>query len=315
MIADFNRRYRPQHSYNPDTNTMHVTSPWLSQRPILLTALPPASPLDQENLAHLFGADVPIIVANPLSETLDDALDHLRWIHHPNVIVVVNATVGTRTAERAGRSIAHKLGPAEGTAPRVVFANIDQALHALDALQENPTSPSAIQDYQFSTSNSQISNLTDVLDSIINSQGVEDLRDRIAHSISSCAASDIGTSLEPIRDDISSAKALASSLRQQVRSEGDYAVKQLLGPATDYESLHTGTSELREGDYGLVYDLHTKAGKSVHQTIVGLSWWKLPVVADEVSYRVNEAVERAYRGDVERHVSDTSIFKFFFWLC
>ena len=291
--------FQPQYSQNIDENRFHVTSPWLSQRPIDLVELPPSSPLNSENAARILSADVVVVVINPMASLHDEIWENLRSLQHPNTIVVVNATAGTSTLETTTKEIGNKLG----SVPHLVFANIDQALHALDTLQKSPTSPSAIQDYQTSVSNSQILDLTHTIDSLVEKHNASPNRDGIAHSLTTNAINTARASLSAIEEDVSSTRSLISDLRDRVDTEGNVTVKHILGPSTIYEALQRGTEEFSEADYGTIYDLHTKAGKTVKVTMDKLRWWKLPVVADEVSYRVSVAVEAAYRANVERHVS------------
>lgn len=281
---------------------MHVTSPWLSQRSVCLSELPPSLSIDQDNLAQFFSADIPIIVANPLSESLNEALHRFRSLLHPNLVIVLNAAASPRASELARSSIAQSMGCPNEQAPRLVFANIDQALHALDALRDNAMSPSTINDYQISTTSSGISGLTDTIDAIIHPQTAQDSREQIARFLAGSAIGSLRDCLLPIHATISSARSRITSLSSQVNAEGDAFSKQLFGSSTTYASLRVGTSELRDGDYGTIVDMHKKAGAEVHRTLKSLKWWKLPAVADEVQYRVNNAVERAYHGDVERHV-------------
>lgn len=269
--------------------------------------VPPSTPLDETTQALLLSADIPIIVISPLAGITGGFLDLLRSVSHPNLVIVVNAVVGTRTAELTREAFRRINEPSSDSTPRLLFVNIEQALHALDALQGNSSSAAAIQDYQNSTSNSCISSLTDVIDSMLDAQDIEALRNQVSLSLARKAVTEVHSHMSRIEDELASTKSLTSNLRGLVQSDGDIVSRELFGPSTDLAVVQVGdpNPRARESDYGTIYDLHEKAGKSVRVTIDGLKWWKLPILADEVSYRINDALDRAYKSDVERHVGGT----------
>lgn len=246
-----------------------VPSPWLAKLPITLQEL---SSTNSEALK----SDIPIVVLNPLSS---DPLTHSSTLYrNPHSLVVINATASESTTHLAQKAI-DALPNNLSKKPRVLFVDVDRALRAVDTLQKDPSSSTSIQAYQQDYLNSNFSEFISALEERV-SMGPERLRKDARTAVVLQIVYESRKAIEESNLEIIRVRRILDDFRGELQLQGENEHRAVLGAA--------------EGNNSAITEAVGKAAKDITPVIAGLKWWKLPMIVDDITYTVSQAVEKAY---------------------
>ncbi|KAH9935690.1 uncharacterized protein B0H18DRAFT_1207244 [Fomitopsis serialis] len=247
-------------------STLRVQSAWLQQ----------------------FGAPIKVLefdVCNPASTPVHTVLSGSETVlplTHPNAVLVLTSTSGDeRLAERLRDSFGHEL--------TVLFVDPARALQGLRTLSASPSSSSAVQKYQDDFAGSNVPHLTQAILQTIPQLGapakvlevvhVETARAVVQDVLSACD-SELGRAqgeVNVVCDGISSLRAQMEEVRVRIPRE-------VLGGDEDGNEVQRAVDQSR---------------KDTKVVLERLTWWKLLWKVDDVGDIVMDAVNRAWRRDLE----------------
>ena len=280
-----------------------LPSPFLSRfsHSIILQELSSTPSDNLHTLPAFLTSDIPILLITPYLTT-NDTLSILSDIFppNPNGLIIVNSGlhITSETAKLLQKSLGEKF---HYNPSRILFVDIDRALQGLDALRANPHSPMAINHYQDDFLGSNLQHIISVLEETIKlgpSALSAGARTALASRITSSCTSLLDAQYRTADDIHLRLKTLQSSLAD----EKNRLSKEVLGAAV--EETEVGKLEMGEEE-GHIVKGWEKAAKIVRPAMDSLKWWKLPLVVDDVSARVNRTVEGACVKEFQNQVSSS----------
>ncbi|TFK54493.1 hypothetical protein OE88DRAFT_1625195 [Heliocybe sulcata] len=255
----------------------------------------------------LFGADVPVLVCNPLTTSLTTFVNRdLPVPLSPNAIIIfVSPSTSTEVRaqiisyisqvqhERLHPSSFSTIAEAEGEGPvdlplRILFVDPARALGAVRTLQKNPSSPKAVEKYQADFTGSNISAFTEALKEVIEPSyppraaskdtSIVRLRAQTAQTIAEGALQACRNSLYLEEQEIASLESELGSLEKLVAAVKGSLPQEVLGLKSE------------SGDE--VVQALEEAEEALKEVIGRLTWWRATWRVDEVGQIVAAAVER-----------------------
>lgn len=280
-----NHRHGPPNGSLDDT--LRVQSSWLQQFPVpvrlteILPQLPShctSRPLHEATASTLRISDVPIIVCNPLTTSVESLLSYASLpLINPNTILVF--TTNSPSSELIDHITASL---PRSDVSRILFIDPSRAHLALHTLECNPTSAAAIQRYQDEFVSSRISTLTKTISELLSRP--RDLKglSQIYGALSACNAS-----LVRARREIDDVCTIISELTYKVEEAGAKIEGEVFGIGERDEVV----SALQEAE------------KRMRVTLDALTWWKMIWRVDDIATIVGTAAEKCWCPRLERRVS------------
>ena len=313
---------------------LHVRSPFLSHfsLPIQITeirspkGLPFHTPetssgcgiLDEEPLANLLKADIPIIVCNPLTTSLPQLAPLLTHLANPNTVVVFTAPPHPVLVEpiqslfRRPRSRGSTSEASSG--PRIAFIDAQRALSAIDALEHNPASAPAIQQFQNDIVSSRLSTLTDALGHILGSYGSREgaehsqaraLLRSTAHARLQSVLLACRAAIDQAETEVRHVRAHTRELRGRVEETRAKAHRSVLFLQPESSPPISTSSETETTD--VVHKALQDAEREMGAVMRRLTWWRVVWRVDEIGSIVGDAVQKVWCRDLERHVRTSAL--------
>ncbi|KAF8160752.1 hypothetical protein B0H34DRAFT_653508 [Crassisporium funariophilum] len=246
------------------------------------------------NSLALFEADIPVIVCNPLTTPLSDILAAQVPV---NAILVLTTSMSQADLDNL---IRQQSSPARGSLPKsvkIIAVDPKRAVGAIQTLQSDPESMTAVQRFQDDFVGSKISILTQTLKEKLAcadpASALSSLRKKVAlaHIQDALCASSV--SLHNTRCELNKAFVDASNLRgrieeAQARVERDvFAIRQdaTLGNKSSSDEVHEALKQ---------------AEKEMRLVIDRLTWWKMVWRVDEINSIVGAAIARTWCRGLEK---------------
>ena len=239
-----------------------------------------------QTFADIACSDIPIIVVS-LQDISDSALRFLNrhegtFRHNPNSLLVLDGPFhpDSPTVDKLKEDFAKSYGIEMS---RTIVCDSSRALRGGSSLARDASSASAVSLFQQDVSVSNISRVVDHIAKAI-TLGPVTLRGNAAQALLKTTILDCGRTVEQTKDEIVDLRDDADKLLSQVLEEREKAICAILGSDSDVASRE----EKSQIEIGM-----GRVKKDVEPVLDGLSWTKLPFVIDDVSTRVDGAVERA----------------------
>jgi len=249
----------------------------------------PITKLLQENPA-IFQADIPIIHCNPLTTPLSAIL---KAQLPSNAIIVLTSSIPQEVLDPIIHHHFHSSHPRPLQSPKIIAADPQRAVDAIQTIQSDPGSLSAIQRFQADFVGSRISSITAALQTKLTSKdGFDTIRSKLAQGHIQDVLRWSFASIRHVRDDIDKAYIDTSNLKErieeaQARVEGEIFARHEFGQKTVLDEVGEAI-KLAEQEMRPVMDR--------------LTWWRMIWRVDEISSVVGTAVTRTWCHDLERKV-------------
>ncbi|KAM5540227.1 hypothetical protein V8D89_006046 [Ganoderma adspersum] len=286
------RTVKIQYGTSPseDEDVVHVQSSWLQRFGVPIEVTEFNSP-DAEGTKALFNADVPIVVCNPVSTSLESIFPVSSTLTLPlsrenTVLAIVSPSSSETTAPTHG-SQTTLLDSQESL--RVLFVDPARALHGLDVLANGSASSLSVQRYQDDSTGSNVANVTNAVKDIlscVSSGSVAAVHAQTGRALIKDALDTAHRVLRKAKSEADAVLTATSSLRSQMEEAKAKAHLEVFG---------TGG---KDGDE--IAKAVTQAKRSVQPTMDALQWYKLFWRVDDVREAVSAAVDRAWCRDLER---------------
>lgn len=279
------------HSHQSEASTP-LPSPFLSRfsHPVSLQELSPHPSDSSHTLPAFLTSDIPILISSPFVAA-PDFLATLSSVlpANPHGIVLINSSLDTssdpaKLIQSAQADLFH-CDPS-----RVFFVDIDRALRGIEALRSNTHSPEAIKQYQDDFLGSNLPKVISTLEETVK-LGPAVLRSDSRAALTSRLITSSSSLLSSYHSELDDVQRLVSSLRSLTLEEKEKSLKEVLGAASEETEL--GRLEFGEED-GVIIKGIERAAKDVKPALDSLTWWKLPLVVDDVSARMEQTAEGAY---------------------
>ncbi|THH07985.1 hypothetical protein EW145_g3013 [Phellinidium pouzarii] len=254
------------------TQAVSIPSPFLTRfkSPIVLEELSTSSPGEPSAAtAHLLTTDIPIVVRTPFIPPSPSYSPKL-FQRNLNTLLVIDYPFDSNSP--SALLVTSRLAAAYGvTASNILFFDSARALRGLATLRKDGGSARAVQQYQEDILGAQLPALHRALEDAV-ARGKGQLHKDAMRALT---GSIVATGL--------------SMLRTRALEEKEKALAEILG----------GNVGVKEGEKGEVVRAVEMVAEDVKPTLDGLRWWRLPFAVDDVSTRVDRAVERAYTNEFE----------------
>lgn len=270
-------------------------SDWLQRFPyaIQLTELPDLSSLssisdETDNL--LLSSDVFLLLFDPIITAFSDLAARARHLlNKPNTILVVTSGSASDSHRQFVSRTLLKMGCQPG---HILFVDPGQALDAVNALQANPTSPSAIDSYQKGTLGSRISTIAAAINNILNQESPSKtsltcLRQKTALSLVHGSLSACFRSIEATEKDVDLVASKIDKLSSQVEMIRENAEHDVLG---------------KPGEEGKIERALFLGTKDMNTLLGSLTFWKTIWRVDEIGALVSAAIRGQWCKGLENQV-------------
>lgn len=273
-----------------EENSIALSSSFFSRfsHPISLQELRPLSS-SSEALGYLLKADIPILVISPIHPP--SPLLSLVLSQNPHALLAVDSALNfsSPSAINLRSQIAGKYGCDPS---RVFLLDAERALRGAASFAKDPSSASAIRTYQEDIPASGIPELLRAMTDII-FLGPARLQAEAESALTERALLAGKAIVKQAIDETRSVRGRASALQESVLEDRERAATEILG----------GDAGLAvRGEQGRVVLGVQKAAAEVKPVLDGLTWYRLPFVVDEISSRVDSAVDRAFAREFENEV-------------
>ncbi|THV05015.1 hypothetical protein K435DRAFT_774024 [Dendrothele bispora CBS 962.96] len=227
-------------------------------------------------ISNTLKSDIPVVLINPLTNSLSQTLDIPLLRHNPNTIFVVIASPSHDATQHVR---------AQYPNANILFMDPSRAVAGLDALHADPSSPVAVQRYQNEFGESKVSDLATHIKSYLESKHSVPVHAAIARLNTLYALS--RSHLQDADIQVHSVLESISMLRRTIEEEFVKSQKDILGV---YEVT---TAE------SIVAKAFAQATRDMHRSLDKLSWWKALWRIDEISSIVFSMVQNAWCKDLE----------------
>lgn len=274
-----------------EENSIALSSSFFSRfsHPTILQELRPSSP-SSEALEYLLKADIPVLVVSPIH--LPSPLFSLTLSQNPHALLIIDSALNhdSPSAKNLRSQIAGKYGCDPS---RVFLLDTARALRGAASFAKDPSSASAVRTYQEDLPASGIPTLLRAMTDIV-SLGPVRLQVEAEGVLTERALSAGKAIVKQAIDETRSVRGRTSVLQESVLEDRERTATEILG----------GDAGLAvRGEQGRVALGVERAAAEVKPVLDGLTWYRLPFVVDEVSSRVDSAVERAFAREFENGVS------------
>lgn len=239
--------------------------------------------LHPDSLSLLWSADVRLLVATPLVTPLTP--DFLSLISHPSTLLT------TQFTENDPRIIDHTLSTLICLQPEIIpstgvyAVNPAKALSASDAFRRNSSTLNSVDTFQRDYLDSGISSIIEKVHSLL-SMPRDVLEGKKSASILIGAIDACYESIRLAEKDISAALEQVNCIRLSADS--------IRGKAG---------LETTEGPYQLnVSDSVRKSTTQMSDVVRQISWWKLPLMVDDLSHTFIDIIQRTWCSDLVSRV-------------
>jgi hypothetical protein len=273
---------------------------------VKLTLLPTDVPSATPKLAL---ADVSIIVVNPLTTSISQALcnpDLYPILTNPNsLLVVLGAVPNDKLREHILNQIASQI-PLDKE--RVLFVDPSRAISALNTLKSDPSSSLAVQRYQDDFIASRLSTVAEAVHRSLGSASEHaqsySLRDIRARS-----------TLLSVRGALLAARAILAEAEHEIRgvkrqcSELDGIIELAVAKAR-HDTLGSSGLELDEASraWNPFMKSLKEGNKHLRAVLAQLAWWKLPFQSDGVAFTLGSCFKRPWLDEIQKHVCNLPFF-------
>ncbi|KAF8650396.1 hypothetical protein AX16_005204 [Volvariella volvacea WC 439] len=281
-------------SSTPSVPHIQIPSSFLLQFPNQVRIMELSSPVKAvvrvpiQHLVSLNGADIPIVVWNPLTTHPNEVQTIPLPVHNPNMIFAVTATPSPHQLPTNSDSISFLATDRF----KVVYLDPNRALHGINKLRASISSPSVVQTYQDDLITSNISLLKEVLKRTLDKPHeilhIETALSQIRGALLTCR-----TSLRSAKDVLDSLIDDISSLEAKIEETQAKAQVEVFGRS---KQVYTG---------GPVDDIQRAlklAERDMKQVLDRLSTWRMLWKLDEVGEIVNNALLRLWCKDLEKQL-------------
>nr|VWO98303.1 Tryptophan synthase (EC [Ganoderma boninense] len=277
-------------SPSEDEDVVHVQSSWLQRFGVPIEVTEFNTPSTEDSKA-LFNADVPIIVCNPVSTSLQSMFPALSTpslpISHENTILAIIAPPSSDGTTSTLDSQATRFRAQEGL--RLLFVDPARALHGLEVLADGSASSLSVQRYQDDSTGSNVASVTNA---------VKDILSSVPSGSVAAVHAQTGRAL------VKEALSTADFVLRRAQLEADAVLKATSELRSEMEEakakahLEVFGAGGKDGDEIAKAVAHAK--RSVQPTMDALQWYKLFWRVDDVREAVTAAVDRAWCRDLER---------------
>ncbi|KAJ6625839.1 hypothetical protein B0H10DRAFT_2000980 [Mycena sp. CBHHK59/15] len=252
------------------SSSIRLPLPYLDQFPVALQITEASHAADP---AIFHTADVAVFVSRL------DELQRLSVTRTDSLVVLNVDSPESQPCASSSRTLA---------APRkYFFVNPSQALAALKALRENPSSPEAVKRYQTISLESRITTLTESLNSILSSiESTSDLRNRTALAHIRNAHAACCAAIRDTRPELDAISAGVSDLQGRVEEERVKVHRAVFGPPDD----DAVEKALNSAESIMEYKMR-------HMT-----WKRMVWQIDEISTYIATTLQRVYCRDLEKEL-------------
>ena len=237
---------------------------------------------------QLFTADIPIIVCNPVTTSVEKLLsDPTLPLHHPNAILVITSTSPAYNDIPNSYPIPPSL--------RILNVDPSEALHGLNTLRSNPGSSLAVQRYQDSFTNSGVPEVTASISqslSFSEPDPFKALKAQTATYLLQASLSACQTELGGALEEVKQVQSRISHLASWVSKSQTIAHTEAFGSNGNQ----------------VVQDAVTQAKQFVRPTLDRLTWWRLLWKVDDIADTVTSSVSRAWCRRLEDQVTNKSTY-------
>ena len=246
-----------------------------------------------EDSKALFNADVPIVVCNPVSTSLESifpasSTPTLPLSRENTILAIVSPSSSEAITPTHGSQTA-LLNSQESL--RILFVDPARALHGLDVLANGSASSSSVQRYQDDSTGSNVANVTNAVKEILSnvpSGSVAAVHAQTGRTLIKDALDTAHGVLRKAKSEADAVLTATSSLRSQMEEAKAKAHLEVFGAGG------------KEGDE--IAKAVAQAKRNVQPTTDALQWYKLFWRVDDVRAAVTAAVDRAWCRDLERKV-------------
>ena len=243
----------------------------------------------QENPA-IFQADIPIIQCNPLTTPLSAIL---KAQLPSNAIIVLTSSIPQAVLDPIVQHHFRSFHPRSLQTPKIIAADPKRAVDAIQTIQSDPGSLSAIQRFQTDFMGSRISSITATLQTKLTSKdGFDTIRSKLAQGHIQDVLRWSFTNIRRVRDDMDKAYIDTTNLKEriaeaQARVEGEIFARHEYSQKTVLDEVDEAI-KLAEQEMRPIMDR--------------LTWWRMIWKVDEISSIVGTAVTQTWCHDLERKV-------------
>ncbi|EJD03347.1 uncharacterized protein FOMMEDRAFT_168331 [Fomitiporia mediterranea MF3/22] len=273
-----------------DENAISVASPFFTRfsHPVSLHGLSHSTPIN-ETVAHLLEADVLIIVVSPFQSPSFPVLFTLLRNTHALLVVDSALNPASPSAKRLRSQVADKYGC---DASRVLLVDTSRARRGATTLSKDPSSATTVRSFQEDVLASGIPALLKTLTDVV-SLGTARLRADAELTMTKYAVSASKQVLQTAKEEVRYVRSRVSALQEHALEERECAEAEILG----------GDADLATPDeQGRIAKGVERAAVDIRPVLNGLTWYRLPFVVDDVSVRVDNAVERAFSREFEQEL-------------
>ncbi|KAL5524075.1 hypothetical protein ACEPAG_8248 [Sanghuangporus baumii] len=281
-------RFQQMGAQSDGEETITLASPFFARFSVPVTFQGLRSSTD--TTSHLLQSDVPILVVSPLNFPPLSLLSALSSNLHA-LLVADGALDPTSPSSETFRSqIADKYGVDQS---RVLLVDSARALRGAAALSADPSSASAVRVFQDDMLASGIPNLLHVLSDTVSQYGAKRLHADTENAVTKRAVATVKDVILHAKEETREVRSRSSSLQEEALEARERAEVEILGGDADVAV---------QDEQGRVARGIEKVKSDLRPVLDGLTWYRLPFVVDDVSVRVDRAVERAFGREFENEL-------------
>ncbi|KAL5506985.1 hypothetical protein ACEPAH_6441 [Sanghuangporus vaninii] len=273
-------RFRQTGAQSDREETVKLASPFFTRFsvPVVLQELRSSS----DNTRHLLQSDVPILVVSPLNSPHPPLLSALSSNLHTFLVVDGALDPSSPSSETFRSQIADQYGVDQS---RVFLVDSARALRGVSALSADPSSASTVRAFQDDMLASGIPDLLHALSDTVSQYGAERLRVDTENAVTKRAIATVKDVILHAKEETREVRRSSSALQEEALEARERVEVEILGGDADVAV---------QGEQGRVARGIEKVRLDLKPVLDGLTWYRLPFVVDDVSVRLDRAVEHAF---------------------
>ena len=248
------------------------------------------SSISDETDNLLLNSDVLLLLSDPVVTSFSDlAVRAKHLLNKPNTILVLTSgSISDPHRQLVSRTLS-KIGCQPG---HILFVDPRQALDAVTALQNNPTSPSVIDRYQRDSLGSRISTINAAINAILSPENpsktsLTDLRQKTALSQVHGSLSASFRSVETTKKDVELVAGKIDDLSSEVQMIRENTRHDILG---------------KPGEDNKIEKALSLGTKEITMLLGTLTFWKMVWRVDEIGALVSAAIQGQWCKGLENQV-------------
>ncbi|KAL5528140.1 TIM17 [Sanghuangporus sanghuang] len=281
-------RFQQTGAQSDREESVKLASPFFTRFsvPVVLQELRSSS----DTIRHLLQSDVPILVVSPLNSPHPPLLSALSSNLHTFLVVDGALDPSSPSSETFRSQIAVQYGVDQN---RVFLVDSARALRGVSALSADPSSASAVRAFQDDMLASGIPNFSHALSDTVSQYGAERLRTDTENAVTKRAIATVKDVILQANEEAREVRSRSSALQEEALEARERAEVEILGGDADVAV---------QGEQGRVARGIEKVKSDLRPVLDGLTWYRLPFVVDDVSVRVDRAVEHAFAREFENEL-------------